>query len=270
MYRITRPTGPVAIVAAAIIAAACTTAPAATPTAVPVSPTPLAAAPTAVEVAAVPTNANEVNGAQLFQLSCASCHGADATGTTLEVDGQKIEPPSLKWSDLSQLYASVPDRGTPEQQLILAITKGQDEEGADLPAMMPRWSSLSAGQVQSLVDVIKAGPSAVTSLTGPAADLKGAALYQTACSACHGADGVGMSFDVDGQKIEPPGLSWAEMAKLYSTKPERGTPEAQLALAITKGQDEEGGDLPAMMPRWTALSQAQVDSLVEYIKATFK
>ena len=57
---------------------------------------------------------------------------------------------------------------------------------------------------------------------------------------------------------------------MYSAQPSRGTPEQQAATAIVKGQDETGADLNAMMPRWTVLSQAQVDSLVTYIKTTLK
>jgi hypothetical protein len=52
--------------------------------------------------------------------------------------------------------------------------------------------------------------------------------------------------------------------------PSRGSVEQQMALAITKGQDETGDDLNAMMPRWSVLSQEQVDSLIQYIQATFK
>ena len=41
-------------------------------------------------------------------------------------------------------------------------------------------------------------------------------------------------------------------------------------LAITKGQDEEGGDLNTVMPRWSFLSQAQVDSLIQYFQTMFQ
>jgi mono/diheme cytochrome c family protein len=256
----------------ALLAAACAPAATPAPTAPPASPTPLPLPPTATPVPVVATtapNPNEVSGAQLFQLSCSPCHGADAAGSSFTKDGQKIEPPSLKWADLVKLYTAQPDRGSPEQQTALAIVKGQDETGADLNAMMPRWTSLSQSQVDSLVAYIKAGPAAVTSLSGPAAQLMGEQLFQTSCAACHGKDGAGQTFVKDDQKIEPPSLKWADLTKLYTAKPDRGTPEQQTALAIVKGQDETGADLNTMMPRWTVLSQAQVDSLVTYIK-TFK
>jgi mono/diheme cytochrome c family protein len=257
----------------AVIAAACSPGATPAPTAQPATATLLPLPPTATSAATAPTtapNPNEVSGAQLFQLSCSPCHGADAGGNSFTKDGQAIAPPSLKWADLVKLYTAQPDRGTAEQQAALGIVKGQDETGADLNAMMPRWTPLSQSQVDSLVAYLKAGPAAVTTLSGPAANLTGEQLFQTACAACHGKDGAGQSFTKDGQKIEPPSLNWAGLVKLYTAQPSRGTPEQQAALGITKGQDETGADLNAMMPRWTVLSQAQVDSLVEYIKTTFK
>jgi cytochrome c len=259
----------------AALAAACSSAPATTaaPTPVPPTPTPLPLPPTATAPVAAPTtapNPNEVNGAMLFQVACAECHGADAAGQSFDKDDQKIETPSIKWADLVNMYSSQPNRGTTEQQFALAITKGQDETGGDLNAMMPRWTSLSQTQVESLAAYLKAGPAAVTALSGPAADLKGEPLFQAACAACHGKDGTGQTFEKDGQKIETPSIKWADLVNMYSAQPNRGTTEQQFALAIIKGQDEMGGDLNAMMPRWTILSQSQVDSLVAYMKATFK
>jgi mono/diheme cytochrome c family protein len=257
----------------AAVATACSPAATPAPTAVPASATPLPLPPTATSAPAVATtasNPNEVSGAQLFQVSCSPCHGADAGGNSFVKDSQKIEPPSLKWAELVKLYTAQPDRGTTEQQTVLAIVKGQDETGADLNAMMPRWTALSQSQLDSVVAYLKAGPAAVTTLSGPAAKLTGEQLFQTACAACHGKDGAGQSFIKDDQKIEPPSLKWADLTKLYTAKSDRGTPEQQAALAIVKGQDETGADLNAMMPRWTVLSQDQVDSLVTYIKSTFK
>lgn len=142
----------------AALAAACSPAATPAPTAVPASATPLPLPPTATTAPVVATtapNPNEVSGAQLFQLACSSCHGADAGGNSFVKDGQKIEPPSIKWADLTMMYLPKPDRGTPEQQAVTGIVKGQDETGADLNAMMPRWTVLSQAQVDSLVTYIK-------------------------------------------------------------------------------------------------------------------
>ncbi|MEJ2600321.1 MAG: hypothetical protein P8Z00_18440 [Anaerolineales bacterium] len=138
-----------------VLAAACASAQTPAPTPVPPTPTaiqPSTAAPANTEPSSEPTFVpstaadSGITGASLFDLSCSQCHGLDAAGKTFEDDGNTISPPSLAWSDLSQMYALDTSRGTLEQQLTLAITKGQDETGDELNAMMPRWSSLSQEQ----------------------------------------------------------------------------------------------------------------------------
>jgi mono/diheme cytochrome c family protein len=221
----------------------------------------------------MPATSPDLTGASLYALSCAQCHGKDRAGSTFEVDGQTIGVPSLAWQDLNDLYTSDPSRGSVPDQLGLSITKGQDESGDPLNAMMPRWSSLSQAQVQSLVDYLQTAGTASTqdlALSPAATNMQGQLLYVTACAACHGADGAGKTFVKDGNTITTPALSWTDMSQTYSTNPSRGTVAAQLALAITKGQDENGDALPTMMPRWTFLSQAQVSSLIEYLQTAFK
>jgi mono/diheme cytochrome c family protein len=272
--------------ALALLAAACAPAPA--PAAQPAapSPTPLSLPTSAPAVsssssssssssaAEVPPAAagDELSGASLYQVSCAACHGSDRAGNSFDMDGQKIDVPSLAWTDLSATYAAQPARGSVEQQLAMTITKGQDESGEDLNAMMPRWSSLSDAQVQSLVDFLKTADSSSgeTALSPAASNLMGQQLFDAACAACHGADGAGKSFEMDGNKIDTPALSWSDLSATYATDASRGTVEQQLALAITKGQDESGDQLEPMMPQWSFLSQAQVDSLIQYIQASFK
>ncbi|MCL4530788.1 MAG: c-type cytochrome [Chloroflexi bacterium] len=266
------------------LAAACAPASTPAPTAVPSTPTPLPLPPTAAPTSA-PTSApaattastttastttnTELTDGSLYQISCAACHGQDRAGNTFSKDGQTISVPSLAWDDLSKTYQTEPSRGTVEQQLTLTITKGQDETGSDLNTMMPRWSSLSQAQVDSLIQYLQTTDTTTgttPTLTPAGADLMGEQLYQAACAACHGKDRAGNTFDKDGQKISVPALAWSDLSTTYQTQPSRGTVEQQLTLAITKGQDETGGDLNAMMPRWSFLSQAQVDSLIQYLQ----
>jgi mono/diheme cytochrome c family protein len=138
--------------------------------------------------------------------------------------------------------------------------------------MMPHWSSLSEAQVASLVQYFQAASTAggvVPTLEPAAMNLTGEQLYVAACAACHGDDGAGKTFEMDGNKISTPSLHWGELTQTYSADTSRGTVEEQVALGITKGLDETGGDLNPMMPRWSFLSQAQVDSLVQYLKTAF-
>ena len=265
-----------------VLAAACASAATPAPAEVPPTPTalqmptaePATAAPATSAPAAPASNAagGEVTGASLYQVSCAACHGADLKGSTFEMDGQKIDVPALAWDDLSATFQTQPDRGDLATQLGLAITKGQDETGADLNAMMPRWSSLSQVQVDSLVQYLQTASTAggaVPTLEPAVMNLTGAQLYIAACAACHGDDAAGTTLEMDSNKITTPSLHWGELTTTYSADASRGSVAEQVALGITKGQDETGGDLNAMMPRWSSLSQAQVDSLVQYLQTTF-
>jgi mono/diheme cytochrome c family protein len=282
------------VAALALLALAAACAPAAAPTAVPPTPAPPTAlpppptattalttvpptapppAPTTAATTALTTAAvgAEVTGQQLFALACASCHGPSAQGSTFTRKGQTIKVPTLGWADLSKMYSTKPDRGSVEQQLVLAITQGEDEEGDSFNAMMPRWSPLSQNQVTSLIDYLKnagTAPAATPALSGAATQLMGQQLFQTSCATCHGANAEGNKFTRKGQTVSVPSLKWSDLAETYSTDPSRGSVEQQVALAITKGQDESGEALNAMMPHWTLLSQAQVDSLVAFLKTT--
>jgi mono/diheme cytochrome c family protein len=218
------------------------------------------------------TNA-DLTGASLFQLSCAACHGKDRAGSTFEVDGQTIKVTGLNWDHLNKSFAVDPSRGSVPEQLALAITKGQDAAGGEINEMMPRWSSLSQAQVDSLIQYIQTADTtaaAAPSLEPAAANLMGEQLYRTACAACHGVNGVGKTFNKDGNTITTPPLFWRGLSVTFSREPSRGSVPEQLSLAITRGQDHDGKELNPMMPRWSFLSQAQVDSLIEYLQTAFK
>lgn len=269
------------IVAMAALAAACGTSAPAEPTAVPATPTPLQL-PTSGPATQVPpttsaaapassTSGAELMGADLFQVSCAACHGSDRAGGNFEMDGQRISVPALSWDDLSATYQTDPSRGTVEAQLAMAITQGKSESGQNLDPMMPRWSSLSQAQVDSLIQLLKTPPAAGAPSLSPAAmNLTGQQLYESACAACHGEDGAGKTFERSGNKITTPSIHWSDLTQMYAENPSRGDAARQTALAITTGQDETGADLNPMMPRWPFLSRAQVDSLVQYLQSAFK
>ncbi len=237
------------------------------------APTESAVSAPATGAAEIPVTSAELTGASLFRLSCAACHGQDRTGSTFEVDGQTIKVPGLNWNRLSKSFAVDPARGSVPEQLALAIIKGQDAAGGELNAMMPRWSSLSPAQVDSLIQYIQTvdiAAAAEASLEPAAANLMGEQLYRTSCAACHGENAVGKTFNKDGNTITTPPLHWRGLSVTFSRDPGRGSVPEQLALAITRGQDEQGKDLNSMMPRWSFLSQAQVDSLIQYLQTAFK
>lgn len=121
----------------------------------------------------------------------------------------------------------------------------------------------------AIVVVVAACTSAAVPTPAPVQPM-GKQLYDLSCAGCHGVTGQGNTFSRKGQTIKVPALSWSDLSKTYSKNPSRGTVDQQVSLAITKGEDEEGKPLNPMMPRWSSLSKAQVDSLVSYLKTTFK
>lgn len=92
-------------------------------------------------------------------------------------------------------------------------------------------------------------------------NLSGQQLYSLACASCHNVTGHGRVFNKEGQKIEVPGITYAELAKMYTKNF-----DSQARAAIVQGLDEEGKPLNPMMPRWTFLSPADVGKLIAYMK----
>ena len=133
--------------------------------------------PMTTEMPTVPPAASaELTGAALYQFSCAACHGKDRTGSTFELAGQTIKVPGLNWENLNRRFQSDPSRGSVPEQMALAITNGQDAGGGELNSMMPRWSTLSGPQVDSLIQYIQTADTTA----GPTdTNLMGEQLFRT-------------------------------------------------------------------------------------------
>ena len=101
----------------------------------------------ATGAATITTN---LTGPELFALTCASCHGLSGRGRVFSVGGQKIEVPAITYTRLSQVYTQNFD-----EQLRGTIVKGVDEQGKALNLLMPRWTMLSAADVDKLLAYIK-------------------------------------------------------------------------------------------------------------------
>jgi cytochrome c oxidase cbb3-type subunit 3 len=107
------------------------------------------------------------SASHLFSNHCSACHGADARGqASLFPD---LRDPSWQW-------------GKDEAQLTQTITQGRQ-------AVMPPWQAvLNDDGVADMTDYVMA----LGSGTAPA-ESEIATTYRSYCSACHGADGAGMS-----------------------------------------------------------------------------
>jgi cytochrome c oxidase cbb3-type subunit 3 len=107
------------------------------------------------------------SAAHLFNNHCSACHGVDARGQASLFPDLRDE--SWQW-------------GRDEAQLVQTITQGRQ-------AVMPPWQAvLNDDGVAKMADYVLA-------LAGgtAAAEDETATTYRSYCSACHGADGVGMS-----------------------------------------------------------------------------
>ena len=94
-------------------------------------------------------------GATLAQsLACASCHGADLSGseTPLGAGGALAYPPNLTPDDETGLGSWSDDA------IAGAIRTGTDDEGATLCAAMPRFATLDDDGVTSLVAYLRSLP----------------------------------------------------------------------------------------------------------------
>lgn len=112
-----------------------------------------------------------------------------------------------------------------------------------------------AAMVRESPTPVLGAPSMITT------NLSGQQLFTLACASCHGLTGAGHVFRQEGQTIRVPPITYSELSKTFTKNFDE-----QLRTAIVQGLDEEGKPLQPMMPRWTMLSQRDVDKLVAYIK----
>ena len=82
------------------------------------------------------TDANTIDGVQLFDHYCAVCHGKDAKGTGPAADALKKAP-----ADLTQITRRAGATAFPEVH-VMRIIKGDDVVGAHGSRDMPIWGEL--------------------------------------------------------------------------------------------------------------------------------
>ena len=108
----------------------------------------------------------------------------------------------------------------------------------------------------------EAGTAAPTKAASPAATVEaetaGQELYETNCSACHGANGAG------GLKVGNSTAADLRSPELESTY---NNDDALVSRAILQGIDQKGDNLDTEMPRFQGkLSQQQVNQIIAYLK----
>jgi cytochrome c oxidase subunit 2 len=88
------------------------------------------------------------------RMSCASCHGADAHGGTVQMMMTGVEAPDIRWEHLTnEDHAEEHGEQHPtytRETFERAVTEGLDPEGEELHWMMPRWDMTQA-QLDDLI-----------------------------------------------------------------------------------------------------------------------
>jgi len=80
------------------------------------------------------------------------------------------------------------------------------------------------------------------------------------CALCHGGDGRGTAFELDGERIEGPDITFASLRTAAPPYTLEG-----LKRAISAGVDPAGNPLSGQMPRWR-MSAADLDDLICFIR----
>jgi mono/diheme cytochrome c family protein len=87
-------------------------------------------------------------------VACASCHGSDARGRTIQVMMSQVEVPDIRWSTLTATPADPADKAFDPDSFFLAVTEGLDPNGTSLKAPMPRWH-LTRTESDAVVEYLK-------------------------------------------------------------------------------------------------------------------
>jgi cytochrome c oxidase subunit 2 len=87
-------------------------------------------------------------------LACATCHGPEGHGGTVQFMMQSFDVPNITWPVLTGPDPDMQHPPYTEETLKRAITQGLDPGGGELEYPMPRWQ-MSAQDLNDLVAFIK-------------------------------------------------------------------------------------------------------------------
>jgi cytochrome c oxidase subunit 2 len=87
-------------------------------------------------------------------LACATCHGANGHGGTVNFMMQSYDVPNITWPELTGPDPDMEHPPYTEETLKRAITQGLDPGGNELEYPMPRWQ-MSEQDLNDLVSFIK-------------------------------------------------------------------------------------------------------------------
>jgi len=186
--------------------------------------------------AAIPATESQ----RLYQHNCAACHGEQGDGKSRAQFGLNPPPRDFttaeSWQELSR------------ERMILSVTYGRPGT-----AMVGWGNRLGADEIAAIVDYIR------TSFMHPPAQpqqASGQQLYKRHCSACHGDRGNGASWAHNSLNPPPRDFTAADAGRELTRE--------RMLLSVTHGRPGT-----AMMPFSRELSAAEIESVVDYVRATF-
>ncbi len=204
-------------------------------------------------VLAVPVSAADAawSAEGLFVKHCAACHGERGDGQSRARSG--LNPPPRSFTS-EQALAEL-DRA----RMIRSVTEGRPGT-----AMVGWQGRLSDEQIAAVVDYIRTrfmaiaadAPAARTvAAAGAAAGssrLPGREIYRQNCASCHGDQGTGATWTMS--SLNPPPRDFTRET----------LPRARMIESVTQGRPGT-----AMMAFGSRLDKAEIDAVVDYIRAEF-
>jgi mono/diheme cytochrome c family protein len=194
-----------------------------------------AALPSAVSAA--------VDGALIYSQHCVICHGEKGDGDTRVRRGLSAPPRDFTTSQ-SQTELT-------RERMLQSVARGRPGT-----AMMSFEDRLSADEIAAVVDYIR-----TTFMTGkkgaapPAKMLRGEQLYVRHCAVCHGDKGSGAVWTQS--SLNPPPRDFTASLRDELTR-------ERMITSVTYGRPGT-----AMMPFRTRLSEEEIATVVDYIRASF-
>lgn len=175
--------------------------------------------------------------ANLFHNYCSICHGEKGDGKS-KAAGALIPPP--------RNFTAFTVKDLPRERMIYSVTHGRPGT-----AMMSWTSQLSAAEIESVVDYIRA---TFMPIEGNTSASKGRVLYMQACAVCHGERGKREIWGNMGPP--PPDFTSVQVASVMTrermiTSTLNGTPKS------------------AMKGFGSQLSKDDIEAIVDYIREAF-
>lgn len=175
--------------------------------------------------------------ANLFHNYCSICHGEKGDGKS-KAAGALIPPP--------RNFTAFTVKDLPRERMIYSVTHGRPGT-----AMMPWTSQLSAAEIESVVDYIRA---TFMPIEGNTSASKGRVLYMQACAVCHGERGKREIWGNMGPP--PPDFTSVQVASVM-------TKERMISSTLN------GTPNSAMKGFGSQMSKDDVEAIVDYIREAF-